>query len=218
MFMAGKDDIPFNNGAILDLANNPSSHVICGGGRTGCPIHQHKNSHLNALNACGTWPPTTRHTKANKRCNGTCATHQQDITKSTNSHGYALPLAKMPQRTRPMLLLLETRHTELGRLLHQASPNQPPQIHPPHNTNTCQGSRIHETLQNFNNTNNIRTTNQNIGINKIVCQESTPNTKVQDQNKHSYGKGVLDLQVSTYPSDGTNRQICSDYCQSYDTH
>jgi hypothetical protein len=123
---------------------------------------------------CGTLLPTTTHTNANQQCNSTHATHKQNITKSTKSHGYALPLAKMPQRTGPILLLLETKHTELGRLLHQASPNQPPQICPPHNTNTYQQSRIHETLQNYNNTTNIRTTNQNIGINKIVCQESTP--------------------------------------------
>jgi hypothetical protein len=31
----------------------------------------------------------------------------------------------MPQCTGPILLLLEIRHRELGRLLHQASPNQP---------------------------------------------------------------------------------------------
>jgi hypothetical protein len=111
--------------------------------------------------------------------NATRATHQQDITKSTKSHGYVIPLAKMLQRTRPILLLLETRHTELGRLLHRASPDWPPQIRPPHNTNTCQQSQLHKTLGNYNNTNNIQTTNQNIVINKIVCQESTPNTKVQ---------------------------------------
>jgi hypothetical protein len=109
------------------------------------------------------------------------------LPKSTKSHGYALPLAKMPQHTRLILLLLETRHTE-------ASPNQPPQICPPNNINTCQQSRIHETLQNYNNTNNVRTTNQNIGINKIVCQESTPNTKVQDQNhQHSHSKKCLNI-------------------------
>ncbi len=66
----------------------------------------------------------------------------------------------------------------------------------------------------------------NIGINKIICQESTPNTKVQDQNhqhshskkvpKNSYGKGVLDLQISTYLRDGMNCQISSNSCQSYD--
>ncbi len=135
-----------------------SSHVIRGGDRIGCPFYQCKYSCLDAQNACGTWPPTTTHTNANQQCNGTRTTHQQKITKSTQSHGYAFSLAKMPQRTGPILLLLETRHTELGRLLHQASLNWPPQICLPHNTNTHQQSRIHKTLQDNNNTLNIQTT------------------------------------------------------------
>ncbi len=129
------------------LTNNLSSHVIRGGGRIGCPFHQCENSHLDAPNACETWTPITMHTNANRQRNSTCATHQQNITKSTQSHGYVFPLAKMPQCTGPNLLLLETRHTELGRLFHQASPNQPPQICPPHNTNTRQQSQIHKTLE-----------------------------------------------------------------------
>jgi hypothetical protein len=51
----------------------------------------------------------------------------------------------------------------------------------------------------------------------------TPRFKTMTVNKvtaqvpeNSYGKGVLDLQVSTYLSDGTNRQISSNSCQSYD--
>jgi hypothetical protein len=132
------------------------------------------------------------HTNANQQCKGTCTTHQQNITKSTKSHGYAFPLAKMPQHTGPILLLLETKHTELGILLHQASPNQPPQICPPHNTNTHQQSQIHETLLDKNNTSNIQTTNQNIGIHKIVCQGFTTNTKVQDHDhQHSHSKKCL---------------------------
>jgi hypothetical protein len=74
-----------------------SSHVIRSGGRIGCPIHQRKNSHHDAPNAHGFWSPTTMHTNANQQRNGTRATHQQNITKSTQSPGYALPLAKMLQ-------------------------------------------------------------------------------------------------------------------------
>jgi hypothetical protein len=44
----------------------------------------------------------------------------------------------------------------------------------------------------------------------------TINTVTQKVPKNSYGKGVLDLQVSTYQSDGTNCQISSDSHQSYD--
>ncbi len=93
----------------------------------------------------------------------------------------------MPQCTGPILLLLMTRHTEHGRLFHQASPNQPPQICLPHNTNTRQQSQIHETLWDHNNTSNI-------SINKIICQESTTNTKVQDHDhQHSHSKKCLKI-------------------------
>ncbi len=45
----------------------------------------------------------------------------------------------------------------------------------------------------------------------------TPSSQSQQKvPKHSYGKGVLDLQVSTYLSDGTNPQISSGSRQSYD--
>ncbi len=40
MFMAGKDKIPINNRAVLNISqNNPGRHVIRSGGRTGRPIH-----------------------------------------------------------------------------------------------------------------------------------------------------------------------------------
>jgi hypothetical protein len=143
------------------------------------------NSRLDAPNAHNrTWPPTTTHTNATRQCNGTRSTHQRNITKSTQSHGHALPLAKMLRRKEPILLLLETRHTELGRLLHQAPPNQPPQIYPPHSTNTRQLFRIHETLQDNNSTSNIRTTNQNIGIHKTFVKNllQTPRFKTMTIN------------------------------------
>ncbi len=159
------------------MAQCKTPHVV-----VECPIHQHKNCRLDAPNARGTWPPTNMHTNANQQCNGTCATHQKIIIKSTQGHGYVLPLAKMPQCTGPILLLLETWHTELGRLLHQASPNQPPQIYPSHNPNVRQWSQIHKTLQENNNNRKFWTKNQNIGVHKIFCQESTTNTKVQDHD------------------------------------
>jgi hypothetical protein len=54
--------------------------------------------------------------------------------------------------------------------------------------------------------------------NLLQNQGSRPKPSTQSQQKvpqHSYGKGVLDLQVSTYLSDGTNHQISSDSRQSY---
>jgi hypothetical protein len=65
MFMAGKDNISFNYGAILNiLQKNSSSHVICSRGRIECTVYQCQNSCLDAPNARGTQPPTTTHTNA----------------------------------------------------------------------------------------------------------------------------------------------------------
>ena len=42
-------------GSPQNFPNNPGSHVICSGGRTGRPIHQCKNSRFNVTNAHRTW-------------------------------------------------------------------------------------------------------------------------------------------------------------------
>jgi hypothetical protein len=46
--------------------------------KTAVSMHQ-------TLTELGHPQPTTTHTNANRQCNGTCATHQQDITKSTKA-------------------------------------------------------------------------------------------------------------------------------------
>ncbi len=113
MFMAGKDNIPFNNGAILNILQIIQAVMSSAAeAELGALFINAKNWHLDAPKACGTWPPTTMHTNANQKSNSTCATHQQNLTRSTQGHGYALPLAKMPQHTGPIFLLLKTRHTQ----------------------------------------------------------------------------------------------------------
>ncbi len=118
--------------------NNLGCHVICGRSRIGCPIYQCKNCRVHVTNAHQTWPLTATHTNANRQCNSTHTTYQQNITQSPQSHGNALLLAMMPQHPRSILVLLETGHSELGRLLHKASPSHTPQDCTSYNTHSCQ--------------------------------------------------------------------------------
>ncbi len=105
-----------------------------------------KNCHLHTTNPHQTWPPATTHPDANRQCHGTCTTHQQNFTQSTQGHGHGFPLATVPQCPRTILLLLETWHTKLGRLLHKASPLNTLQVCMPNNPHSSQQSRIQETL------------------------------------------------------------------------
>ncbi len=73
-----------------------------------------QNSRFNATNANQTQTPTATHSNANRQRNSTCATHQQNPTKSTQGHGHAFPLATVPQRPRSILLLLTTWNTDLA--------------------------------------------------------------------------------------------------------
>jgi hypothetical protein len=132
----------------------------------------------------------------------------KNLTQSTQGHGYAFPLATVPQCPRTILLLLETWHTELGRLLHQASPCNTPQVCTPKNPHSSQRSRIQETLQTTvgpttrpttklpplalppenrrirkigrkrTNNKNRRNTDQNVCRYKILCQNLLTDTKV----------------------------------------
>jgi hypothetical protein len=115
--------------------------------RTGCPVRQCKNRRLHTTNPHRTRPHATMHPDANRQCHSTCTTHQQNLIQSTQGHGHAFPLATVPQRSRPIQLLLETWHTKLGRLLHKASPRNTPQVCTPNNPHGSQPSRIQETLQ-----------------------------------------------------------------------
>ena len=120
------------------LTNNPGCHIIHSGSRIGCPIYQCKNHHIHATTAHQTRPPAATYTNANRQRNNTHATYQQNITQSTQSHGDALPLATVPPHRRSISVLLETRHSELGRLLHIATSSHTPQDCTSHNTCSCQ--------------------------------------------------------------------------------
>ena len=140
MFIAGKDEIPINNQAILNISQIiwvvMSSVVEAELGA----LHQCKNHRVNPTDANQTWPPAATHTNANRQCHITHTTHQQNITQGTQNHGDVFPLATVPRRPRSMLVLLKTQHSEFGRLLHKAPSSRTPQDGMIHNTHSCQQS------------------------------------------------------------------------------
>ena len=128
------------------LTNNPGCHIIHSGSRIGCPIYQCKNHHIHATTAHQTRPPAATYTNANRQRNTTHATYQQNITQSPQSHGNVFPRATVLWCPRSILVLLETWPSELGRLLHKATPSHTPQDCTSYNTHSCQWSGIQETL------------------------------------------------------------------------
>ena len=146
-------------------------------------------------------------TNANRQRNNTCTTHHQQFTKSTQGHGHAFPLGTVRQCPRPIPLLLETRHTKLSILLHQASPRHTPQdcTHYPH---SCRQSRIQETLPDTHtknrkirrnrregkstNNNDPWNTDHNNSHHKILCRTSLTDTKVlKHATEHDNSKRCL---------------------------
>ncbi len=139
-------------------------------------------------NPHGTRPPTTAHPNANRQCHGTRTTQQQNLTQSTKSHGHAFPLAKVPQCPRTIPVLLETWHTEPGRLLHQAPPHHPPQVCTPNNSHISQQSRIQETLPEHRRLHKLDGTNnyaRNKNFQKLPNIAETEGTKNYALNKTS---------------------------------
>jgi hypothetical protein len=88
MFMAGSEEIPINNGAVLNI-----SQII-------------KAVMSSAAEAT--------HSHPNRQFHRTRTTHQQDPPQGIEGHGYAIQLAMMPRCTRPISILLETGNTDLA--------------------------------------------------------------------------------------------------------
>ena len=119
MFMAGKDEIPINNGAVLNISQIIWAVMSSAAeAELGALFIYAKNSSFNAKNADQTWTSAAPHPDANQKRNSTRTTHQQNSTKSTQGHGHVLPLATVSRFARPISLLLATWNAEPGRLLH----------------------------------------------------------------------------------------------------
>jgi hypothetical protein len=152
MFMVGKDNIPFNIGAVLNILQ------IIQAAMSSVAEAELGTLFINVKTA------VSMHQMLAK------LGHPQPHTpiQINNATTHALLTNKiLPKALKAMDMhfhWLRCRNAQGHfcyywrpgtRLLHQASPNQPPQIRPPHNTNTCQQSQIHKTLHNYNTTNNV---------------------------------------------------------------
>ena len=144
------------------------------------PLHTYKR----------TWTPATPHPDANRQCNSTRATYEQNPPKSTQGHGHAVPMAKVSRSTGSISLLLETGNTKPGRLLHKTPPSDTPQECTSNHTNKRERPRIQETLPDARNPTNSKwyQTNSKIGSHSSVHQNSTKDSQVP---KHGRSKKCI---------------------------
>jgi hypothetical protein len=115
MFMAGNEEIPFNNGAILNIlqiiravmssAAKAELGALFINAKTAISIQQ-------TLIKLGHLQPRTPMQTDNARAHALIT--NKNLTQSTQGHRHAFPLATVPQRPRTIPLLLETWHTKLG--------------------------------------------------------------------------------------------------------
>jgi hypothetical protein len=126
MFMAGRDDIPTNNGAILNIlqfiwavmssATEAELGALFINAKTAVSMR-------HMLEELGHPQPPTPMQTDNKTANDLLPNYAKGI----EGNGHAFPLAMKSRCSGTIQILLETGHTELGRLFHQASPSQSPQ-------------------------------------------------------------------------------------------
>jgi hypothetical protein len=127
MFMAGSEEIPINNGAVLNISQIIKAVMSSAAeAELGALFINAKTavSMRQTLEEMGHPQPRTPH--PNRQFHRSRTTHQQDPPQGIEGHGYAIQLATMPRSTRSILILLETRNAELSRLLDQAPPSKPP--------------------------------------------------------------------------------------------
>jgi hypothetical protein len=179
MFMARKDNIPFNNGAVLNILQ-----IIR------AVMSSTVEAELGALFINAKTAISMRQTIAELG-------HPQPRTpmQTNNATAHTLLTNKILPKTLKAMDMrfqwLRCRNAQ-GQFCYYWRPGTQnladyfTKHHPTSNHKSVRPTiltpandpKYTKTLQSYNNTNNVWTTNQNIGINKIVCQESTPNTKV----------------------------------------
>jgi hypothetical protein len=115
MFMAGKEDIPINNGAVLNISQIIKAVMLSAAEAKLAALFI--NAKSNAPNAQRNGTPATENSHPNRQLHRPCTTYQQDSTQGIKSHGHVIPLAQVPRRTRSISFLLAAGDTKLGRLL-----------------------------------------------------------------------------------------------------
>jgi hypothetical protein len=127
MFMAGTEDIPINNGAVLNILQIIRAVMsLAAEAKLGTLFIDAKrqsqcNAHSKKLDICKCAPQS----KPTIDC--PCTTYQKNSAQGIEGHGHAIPLFVLPRITGPVSILLETWNTKFGGLLDQASSSQPPQ-------------------------------------------------------------------------------------------
>jgi hypothetical protein len=113
MFMAGKENIPRNNGAVLNISQIIKAVMSSAAeAELGALFINAKNGSLDATNTRQTRPPPTAHPNANRQFNRERTTHEHDHAQGFEGHGHAIPLVALPQHPGPISILLETGHTK----------------------------------------------------------------------------------------------------------
>jgi hypothetical protein len=138
MFMAGTEDIPINNGVVLNSSQNyDSSDVIGCRGRTRRIVHQDQNNGLNATNTWGNGTSANTHPHLSQQFNSACSTQQYNSAQGAEGHGYVIPLVTMLQGAGLVSILLETWNLKFCKILDQAPFIQPSQSILATNPNVC---------------------------------------------------------------------------------
>jgi hypothetical protein len=131
MFMATGKEILRNNGAILNILQiiravmSSTGEAELGTLFVNAKMAVSMHQTLQELSHLQPWTPI----QTNNSTAHALLTKKKSL-QSIKSHGYEIPLAKMPRGPRTIPLLLEARNPKLGRLFHKTPPGQPPQIFP----------------------------------------------------------------------------------------
>jgi hypothetical protein len=139
MFMAGRDGTPKNNGAVLNILQIIRAVMSSAAEAELSALFINAKTAVSmghTLKELGHPQPPTPMQTDNK------TTHDlltNKIAKGIKGNGHAFLLATMLQSSGTIQILLETGHTELGRLIHQAFPGKPPQGQQTHFPDTARG-------------------------------------------------------------------------------
>ncbi len=99
--MAGREEIPIDNRAVLNILKIiktvMSSAVEA---KLGALFINAKTAYAMHVGRIGT--PAIADPHPNQQFNSICSTHQQDPPQGVEGHEHAIPLVALPQRTRPI--------------------------------------------------------------------------------------------------------------------
>ncbi len=116
-FLSNGNDVPPNNGAILNIAHI-IKHVMSSATAAELAALSMRSS-VHTHHSRGNRSPTTSHAITNRQFHGQRRGQRQSTTKTYQSNGHAIPLAPGQRMPRTISNSLATRKIELCRLLDQ---------------------------------------------------------------------------------------------------